>query len=77
MTEPLTIDGLCARGLTPVRYRDESCVRHGWVVREEDGAMVLQLIGDDSTTLVRGDDRRFVETMTHGGTLARAVAEFG
>lgn len=64
-------------GLTPVRYRDESSVRHGWVVREETGATVLRLIGDERNTVVRGPDRKHIEEITRGGTVAQQLAEFG
>lgn len=49
-------------GLRAIRYEDLKGrgVRHGWIVSEHANETVIQLIGEELKTHVRGDDRRLI-----------------
>lgn len=49
------------RGLTPIRYRGQDQVHHGWIVeRRTRGALTIHIVGEDRNRRLSADEARYV-----------------
>jgi hypothetical protein len=55
-----TLRKLRNRKLVAIRYRTPEEVRHGWIVSEKAGAMIVRLIGEDRNRKLTCKEARFV-----------------
>jgi len=52
------------RGWTPIRYRTEDEVRHGWQIERDERAIRIQLVGEDRARRLPLSEARFIEALS-------------